>query len=61
MYNMKKYKVIGQIGSSSYDMIIECNYFSYGNSGAYYFRNSETGGEWYFPIMQTVVRKIINE
>lgn len=58
---MKKYRVIGQAGNWNYDMIIECNHFSYDNSGVYHFRNSEIGGEWFFPIMHTVVRIIINE
>ena len=57
---MKKYKVISQTGSYVWDTTIECDYFSYGDSGAYYFHNSETGGEWWFPVMYTVVRKIIN-
>lgn len=59
---MKKYKVISQIGDSYiWDTIIECDQFSYGDSGAYYFYNSETKEEWWFPIMHTVVKKIINK
>ena len=57
---MKKYNVFGQVGSHSYEVIIECDYFSYSESGVYYFHNYETGGEWWFPIMHTVVKKIIN-
>ena len=58
---MKKYNIFGQVGSHSYDVIIECDQFSYGHSGAYHFYNSETGEEWWFPIMHTVVKKIVNE
>ena len=59
---MKKYNVFGQVGSKSYDVVIECDYFSYeGNSGVYYFHNSETGTEWWFPVMHTIIKKIINK
>ena len=58
---MKKYNVVSQVGSWHYDTIIECDQFSYGDSGAYYFYNSETKEEWWFPIMHTVVKKIINK
>ena len=58
---MKKYNVVSQVGSWHYDKIIECDQFSYGDSGAYYFYNSKTKEEWWFPIMHTVVKKIINK
>ena len=59
---MKKYEVASKAGGYNYNTIIECDYFSYeGNSGVYYFHNSETGGEWWFPVMRTIVKKIINK
>ena len=59
---MKKYEVASKAGGYNYNTIIECDYFSYeGNSGVYYFHNSETGEEWWFPIMRTIVKKIINK
>lgn len=59
---MKKYEVASQAGGYNWNTIIECDYFSYeGNSGVYYFHNSETGGEWWFPVMHTIVKKIVNE
>lgn len=59
---MKKYNVFGQVGSQSYDVVIECDYFSYeGNYSVYYFYNSETGTEWWFPVMHTIIKRIINK
>lgn len=56
---MKKYKVWGQIGSHSFDMVIEANNFIYSQAGVYSFYNNETSQSWYFPINRTVVETIV--
>lgn len=58
---MKKYQVTSKAGSYNFDSIIQCDYFSYGDSGAYYFHNSQTGEEWWYPVMHTIVKKLINK
>lgn len=55
---MKKYSVSCVIGGNTWDIQIKCDYFIYSESGVYYFSNSETGDEWYFPIRNTVIIKI---
>jgi len=59
---MKKYNIKCGVGSWNLDRTIECDYFSFrDSSGSYYFHNSETGEEWWFPVMHTVVKRIINK
>lgn len=55
---MKKYKVWGQIGSHSFEMVIEADGFEWSRAGVYCFRNTETGAIWCYPINRTVVELI---
>lgn len=57
---MKKYKVVSKAGSYTWNTIIECDWFYYSESGVYHLSNSQTGGEWYFPVMHTIIEKIID-
>ena len=57
---MKKYKVYSKAGGYNFDKIIECDQFSYSTAGAYHFNNTETGQEWWFPILHTVVERLGN-
>lgn len=59
---MKKYQVTSKAGGYNFDSVIQCDYFSYeGDSGVYYFHNSETGEEWWYPVVHTIVKKLINK
>ena len=57
---MKKYKVYSSAGSYKWDKLIESDYMEYGKSGVFYFHNSETGEEWWFPVMHTIVERFFN-
>jgi hypothetical protein len=55
---MKKYKVYGQIASPEFTHIIEADNFHTSDRGYYYFFNSKTDEEWYFPISRSIVKII---